>query len=55
MAERVKQSHVSSIEIIHQYNPSRRLNRCIKTTAKQMHVILWGAVLDIITNFPYTC
>ena len=36
--EQVKHSHVSSIEIIHQYNPSRNLNRCIKITAKQRHV-----------------
>ena len=33
-----EQSHLSSIKIIHHYNPSRRLNRCIKITAKQMHV-----------------
>ena len=34
IVEQVKQSHLSSIEIIHQYDPSR----CINITAKQMHV-----------------
>ena len=29
---------VSSIEVIHRCNPSRKLNRCIKITTKQMRV-----------------
>jgi len=36
--EQVKHSGLSSIEIIHQDNPSRKLNRCIKIPAKQIHV-----------------
>ena len=34
----MKHSRESSIEINHQYNPSRNLNRFIKITGKQRHV-----------------
>jgi len=36
--EQVKHGGLSSIEIIHQDNPSRKLNRRTKITAKQVHV-----------------
>ena len=36
--EQTKHSGVPSIEIIYQYNPSRKLNKCINITAKQRHV-----------------